>query len=670
MRYILFILMLFSYLNILSSNIYKNTPFIGAQVFIEPGQSEEEIESLFSTLRDNNMNFCRIRMFESYMNKGNGVWNYSLFDKAFNMADKYGIKVYATLFPYVDFLNVGGFKNPNSLLHLENISEYIKRVVTHFSKYDCLDTWVLINEPGITSYSLSNDLTKRLYEEWRLKESEKKDVRNKFQTVDFNDKRFVNYYNTWYIKWLSERVREIDKEHDLHINPHNIFSMYHIYDFSSLRNNINSLGGSAHASWHFNYFPRERYALAMSATAEMLSSASSNLPWMMTEIQGGPNLYSGNVPLSPTSEEITQWLLINLTTEAKGCLFWSLNCRASGLEAGEWGLLDYERKPTDRLHAVSRITKLIKEKPEIFSNIRNIKSGISILYNNESAWLEEFQMSWNKKEDSRIKNAVFKSSLGYFGAITELGLQCDIINFSDYDFSKDSYTGKMIILSHQISLTSEQIDNLINFVSKGGNLVIDGLSGFYDEHSLCTFLNDFRLRNLVGAFPLEVYPIDSIKYYNYLGKKLPTCMFESKIKLLTAQSLLCDNVIGVQACINEKNKGKVIWIPSCVGLEAYKSNDYKPLALFLKNNIPDEIMNSILHFEYPEEKIIMKSFMAENQDYYSLVINKSDDYRKIRISGINMSFSDVIFSDNKVEILDNEIIIPNETIAIIKIDMK
>lgn len=48
------------------------TPVFGGQVIIEPGQSDEYIETLFKRLSENNMNVCRIRMFESYMTNDDG----------------------------------------------------------------------------------------------------------------------------------------------------------------------------------------------------------------------------------------------------------------------------------------------------------------------------------------------------------------------------------------------------------------------------------------------------------------------------------------------------------------------------------------------------------------------------------------------------------------------
>ncbi|MEB3037535.1 beta-galactosidase, partial [Capnocytophaga ochracea] len=42
---------------------------IGAQVFIEPGQPDQEINTLFKLLSEQQMNCCRISMLENYMKR-------------------------------------------------------------------------------------------------------------------------------------------------------------------------------------------------------------------------------------------------------------------------------------------------------------------------------------------------------------------------------------------------------------------------------------------------------------------------------------------------------------------------------------------------------------------------------------------------------------------------
>jgi len=53
-------------------------PLIGAQVFIEPGQTPEEIDTWFRILQENNLPICRVRLFEAYMRKPDGEWDFSL----------------------------------------------------------------------------------------------------------------------------------------------------------------------------------------------------------------------------------------------------------------------------------------------------------------------------------------------------------------------------------------------------------------------------------------------------------------------------------------------------------------------------------------------------------------------------------------------------------------
>ena len=61
-------------------------PQIGAQVFIEPGQTAKDVDDWFRILEQNEMTVCRIRMFETHMRKPGGTWDFSLYDEAFRAA--------------------------------------------------------------------------------------------------------------------------------------------------------------------------------------------------------------------------------------------------------------------------------------------------------------------------------------------------------------------------------------------------------------------------------------------------------------------------------------------------------------------------------------------------------------------------------------------------------
>jgi beta-galactosidase len=80
---------------------------IGAEVFIEPGQTAEEIDVWFKRLKEAGMAVTRIRLFETYIHMPDGSWDYTLFDIAYEAAEKYGIKIYGNLFPATAFTDLG-----------------------------------------------------------------------------------------------------------------------------------------------------------------------------------------------------------------------------------------------------------------------------------------------------------------------------------------------------------------------------------------------------------------------------------------------------------------------------------------------------------------------------------------------------------------------------------
>ena len=79
-------------------------PQIGAQVFIEPGQTDKQIDGFFRILAQHGFETARIRMFGAHMLRPDGSWDFTLYDKAFDAAGKHGVKLFATLFPPTDEL--------------------------------------------------------------------------------------------------------------------------------------------------------------------------------------------------------------------------------------------------------------------------------------------------------------------------------------------------------------------------------------------------------------------------------------------------------------------------------------------------------------------------------------------------------------------------------------
>lgn len=551
-------------------------PFVGAQVFIEPGQQSEEVEHWFRTLRDCHMEVCRIRMFEAYMKDAAGDWDFSLFDRAFDLAHRYGVRVYATLFPFTRKDDIGGWKFPADEVQKAAFARYIQALVSHYRNHPALAGWVILNEPGLDGkYPQTKffaDERKRWDEVHPLKDSNETGSPVLMTTRQW---QFVNDLTSSFLHWIAQEIRKYDSMHDIHVNPANVFGNYGEYDFPRWRSFLTSLGGSAHPSWHFGYFRRQDYALAMLAQAEMLRSGAGHLPWFMTEIQGGNNVYSGIHPMCPTPAEILQWLWLIYGCEGKGGIFWMLNPRMSGIEAGEWALLDFQGRPSDRLKAARSVAEAVRHSEDDLRNARVIPSGIDILYTRESLWAETVLARRGDALVGRTPGAAIKSALACFRALTERGLNVGLKEVNEYDFSQANYTGRTIVLSHQVSLSSQHRTALEHFVSQGGTLLVEGLTAFLDEHLRLTWGDNNPWEALLGEKLSEFVAKTDTFPISVMGHSLPAHLWEGRMENE-------DNLWHVHSY----GKGMVVWVPSNIALGAWTADNYRPLSDFLIHVLP------------------------------------------------------------------------------------
>src|SRR5690554_2298751 len=74
----------------------QNLPELGAQVWLEPSDSDEEIDLWFKTMADHNLKVGGLFIMWNYVEPTPGNWDFSLYDKAFNVADKYKVGIVAT----------------------------------------------------------------------------------------------------------------------------------------------------------------------------------------------------------------------------------------------------------------------------------------------------------------------------------------------------------------------------------------------------------------------------------------------------------------------------------------------------------------------------------------------------------------------------------------------
>jgi beta-galactosidase len=633
---------------------------IGAQVFIEPGQTEAETELWFKTMKENGMGICRIRMFESYMRKPDGTWDFSLFDRAFRYAEKYNIKIMGTFFPATEKTDIGGWKFPEDKQQLDSFAEYIKKCVIHFKKYKSLFAWVLINEPGggLRNSPFSHEMRAK----WEEENPVPTYLPNGYPfLVDLQDDRFMNYMTSWMLNWIAGEVSKHDPSVHLHVNNHAIFSNLPEYDFPYWRTFLNSLGGSAHASWHFGMFTRQQYALAMSANSEILMSGAGTLPWLMTELQGGNNTYSAYNPMCPTREEITQWLWTIIGIEGKGGIFWSLNPRASGVEAGEWALLDFQHQPTERVEAIKSVTECISANRNLFENVKKTDPGITLLYFRESFWAES-AISKGRAAESDDRISVMRNMMGHFKAFSELGVSPNIKAFEEFEFEKDDFSGQSIVLAHQIAIPAKAIALLESFVSKGGKLFVDGLTGYFDENVHNWMLTGFPLVNLFGGKISEFRYLPGTEKITLENSEIPISHWKGFIRPDKKSTIIAGEEDKIFAVRSIYGQGNIVWIPSLLGLPAWENA--QPLATFLNSEF--NIQQQQVSFDGWHENVLMKS-LGNGNSTIIILINKSKNSETIKINlQDKRKKPKVLFSDGEVSISGESIRIEPEKTVVVK----
>lgn len=633
-------------------------PALGAQVFIEPGQSPQQIDSWFRTLEANGFEYARIRMFGCHMQKPDGSWDFSLYDEAFNAAQRHGIKLFATLFPYTDELtDVGGFKFPRDEKHLEEVGDYIDHVVGHFKDAPALDTWVLQNEPGTGGLKVSKSkVADAMRKDWEA--AHPSPERTGYLMADFSDQEYLVYFTEWYLRWIAERIMAIDPVHGRHINPHQILETIPEYDFAKYKEFLTSFGSSMHFSWHFGAFERKDYPLGVSMMTDIIGGNAQGKPYWVTEFQGGNVTASGYEVLCPTSDEVTQSIWTAIGAGVEGFMFWTLNQRIAAREAGEWGMLDFQGQPSDRLFAAAQVAKTIKANKKLFDEAVPFRSNVTILYNNESLWTQKVNAEAQKdsENEGRSKTAVMKSVASAYSAICSMGIAPQICQMAFYDWS--SPKGKTIVLPDMICIPSSYVPVLRDFVKNGGKVIATGLTGYYDEYLRCAFMGEWPLKDVFGA---EVSEFKAVGKYACLpainGAELDTHLWKGYLKLAGAKPILSEGK-DVLASVNRYGNGEVIWFPSSVNLGCRYRKD-EALSAFYSQMVSAE---APICFASPVQDVLMRTMVSGHQ-VVTIMTNKGSQKVNVALQ-TRLGSPKVIFKSADGTVSKKEAVLsPEETVV-------
>lgn len=631
-------------------------PLLGAQIWIEPGQTPAQIDTWFRSLADSHMPVARLFLMWSYLEPAPDQWNFTLYDAAFRSAEKYHIHIVATLTPsgLPPFRGGDGSQGVGVLPAEEDqqlAAAYIAKVVEHYRSSPSLDTWLLMNEPG--QGPVANPAAVTSFRKWLAKQYSSVDqmnatwgtaykeldaagppashpIFNRNQELDW--RTFWEGYQTAQLRWLADEVRKHDSNHPLHVNPAGLLNnLANVSDdLPSWRTFLDTLGCSIHPAWHFGLLNRDQYALGVSYLNDLVRGSIEPKPYWVTELQGGNNIYSGHKPMDPTPQDIAQWVWTSIGAGADRIIFWLLNSRAEGFEAGEWSLLDFQGHPSERLRTAAAIANVVNQHEGFFSHARPYHSPVTILLSLDTMNFEEV---FNVDDDpARSRDAHILSVLGFYDSLSRLGPPPEVKYFNDYDWGKKTKQPRVAVLPDARVLTEAQIHSLHSFIGHGNTLLITGLTGFYGSHATAWPLAGFPLAEITGGRLKEVYlrgKIPLVPLTTPPHTTLPSRFWISSIDSSSSTAIGQQNGEVIATERDVPGGGKVIWIPSPIGLGAWLT-DAQPLARYLQASLSN-VLPAPFTLAHAQDSCLLR--MLENRGTYLTVLtNRSGTVKECAIT--------------------------------------
>jgi beta-galactosidase len=246
-----------------------------------------------------------------------------------------------------------------------------------------------------------------------------------------------------------------------------------------------------------------------------------------------------------------------------------------------------------------------------------------------------------------------------------MGINANFKAFEEFDFGKSDYSGSTIILAHQISLPDSYAPVLEDFVKKGGELIVDGLTAFFDENLHNTMKTGFAFENLFGGNISEFKMVGNIFQVQLDNYAVPAHLWRGFISGKSGKSAATHEGETI-ALRNKLGKGEVLWIPSLIGLGCRISNDntalFKLLNAELKQSLAD---NAPVKFKIPQKDMLMRT-LKSGSNYVTVIISKSEKPISLDLDFKGkISDARIVYANKSGKVKGSNILIsPEETMVI------
>ena len=656
-------LLIFALVFVAETNAQRHIE-VGAEVWIEPGQTTEEVDIWFRRMAENKMHSARIFLMWNYLETAPGVFDFTIADRAFKAAKKYGLEIEATLFcthaPAFYGEQYAYRTQRHTLLWSREIqaksAKFIEACVTRYRNHTSLGAWWILNEAR--GFTATSPLAVEFTQEWLTKKYGTIDALNEawrtayksFDEVRYNgewisNKAFyatgANYdwcdiqrdFLTYNFRWIGEQIRKHDAKHPVTTNPADFFFSADKYDLAEYRNILDIFGASMHASWQLRAMNRDQYGYAVTGICEILRSHAPNNHFWVSEMQGGNNIFSGQTPICPDRNDLAQWVWSSIGTGARKVIYWSTNYRRQSGEAGEWGVFGFKGEDTDRSLVTKEINEVLEKNDSFFAESKPELESVTIILSPET----QRMLRHIRKDNVGVREwdimAQTRTSFMWYEALLELGHQPQMRYMSDYEWEKRG-EGDVAIIANAAALPSYEIPRIEGFVERGGKVIIEGLTGFYDENAVFTSLTKFGLERLVGGVFEDIRMRELPLYFELdgIGKVQGHAWHPIIRATAPTAEIIGSGTEGNVALRNTLGKGEVWWLAPSISMSCATRNDSADLAKVCASLLNNELQKQPFRFAGYADGALMRVLRSGNE-YVTIITNNLRTPCSLRVVG-------------------------------------
>jgi beta-galactosidase len=502
---------------------------IGSEYFLNRTDTQAYVEKQFELMHSTGLTLVRIFVIWDDVERVPGVWDFSHYDWIYDAAAKNGIQIAATLCPE----DPPGWAGKTTFYHNRvNLNDpanraaaevYLRKVVGRYKNNPAQGAWLLMNEPA--KYD-TEPTTLHAFGDWLQAKYGTVENLNRvwfrplkqFSDVTITDAQLENYWTDYtavidwrafnvdnliaQLDWVKQQVLAIDPNHPVHFNVTRPIGDADGQDAWKEKKLQDIVGVSMH--WTMVPTTPERdYGELFDYRLDMMAGASlarPQKPLWVTELQSGPVAYSGGFALTETPGDLTRWMWDAYGAGSRAVIFWLWNPRVSGTEAGEWSLVSLDGTPSVRVPAVKAIADTLAHNAWL-NQAHPQPAKVAILYNREA----EVLISLDGRQQHR-QDEVEQSLRGCYLALHRRHIATD---FVDLDQLKSGELEKYAVLyiPYSYALDDAAIAALKSYVSQGGTLWADGLTGWKNATGTIRPTIPGGLTELFGVEATDLYPM-------------------------------------------------------------------------------------------------------------------------------------------------------------------